>query len=383
MAYLNVRERRLETKIAYVGPAQSGKGTNFEHLGGGAMQDDVLALFWQPKSEVTFRDCDVRVQLVAARGETSSERVKTLLRDVDGVVFVADATPSAQGKNREILAAIRAALEASPTRGVPVVVQVNKSDRSDALSAADVVGGLDVADLPLVSAAALRGEGVVETAERALAAVLETLRTRAPTESMATATATTTPREGNPLLSALRDILRETVATHVAEMESRLEAKLDRVLAASGTLTAKLLEQREAVASLDAAIRATNAEVAKWGESNAKLVREQTTAIGTTRRAVDVLLGEMKDTRPAVLGLKGDLDAILRESALIRPRIVEAEGLLGRQLRDSMGGLDHRVQAVGVAANEGRAEIATKAEIQGLFEALIEELKKPKKGWFG
>ena len=377
MAYLNVRERRLETKIAYVGAAQSGKGTNFEHLGGGAMQDDVLALYWQPKGDVTFRDCDIRVQLVAARGDASSERVKTLLRDVDGVVFVVDASPSAQEKNREVLVALRAALAALPARDVPVVVQVNKNDVADALSAADVVGALDVADLPFVSAAALRGEGVVETAERALAAVLATLRTRAPSESAAPAAAS--PREGNPLLTALREILRETVATHVAEMESRLEAKLDRVLAASGTLTAKLLEQRDAISALDQALRATNAEVQRWGDTNAKLAREQTTALGTARRSVDVLLGEMKETRPAVFALKGDLESVLRESQAIRPRIVETEASVGRQLN----ALGARVQEVTEASRDARGESATKAEIQGLFEALIEELKKPKKGWFG
>lgn len=355
MAYLNVRERRLEAKIAYVGPAQSGKSTNFVHLGGGSLENDVLGLFWRPKDGVTFRDFAVRVHLVLARGGASTA---SLLRDVDGVVFVADATAEAQGRNREVLAAVKQALAAASTHAVPIVVQVNKSDHPDALSLEDVAAPLDVAGLPIVSASATRGEGVVETAERALAAVLEVLHTRAPAETMPPPTVI--PRDGNPLLTALREILRDTVAQQVAAMESRLEARLDRALDAQTVLAAKLIEQREAIASLDLAMRGLASDVS----ATVRITREQGTSAAATRKSLDAMAAEVKGSRTAI---EASVAAVL-------PRLAELETTLGGQLHEGNGRVTAEVE---------QRSAAVASQLTGQLEALIEELKKPKKGWFG
>lgn len=354
MAYLNVRERRLEAKIAYVGPAQSGKNTNFAQLGGGTLQDDVLGLFWRPKEAVTFRDFDVRVHLVTARGAASTE---SLLRDVDGVVFVADATAEAQSRNREVLAAVKKTLAAASTH-VPIVVQVNKRDHPDALPMSDVLAPLDVEGLPLVSASATRGEGVVETAERALAAVLEVLHTRAPSESVPPPTVV--PRDASPLLTALREILRDTVAQQVAAMELRLEARLDGALDAHTVLAAKLIEQREAIASLDLAVRGLTADVG----ASSRHAREQGVALAAVRKGLDAVTAETKASRAAI---ESGMSAIL-------PRLAELESSLGAQVREGSG---H------VAAEVGQRSAEVAGQLTGQLEALIEELKKPKKGWFG
>lgn len=351
MAYLNVRERRLEAKIAYVGPAQSGKNTNFAQLGGGTLQDDVLGLYWRPKEAVTYRDFDVRVHLVTARGGASTE---SLLRDVDGVVFVADATAEAQTRNRDVLAAVRKALAAH----VPIVVQVNKSDHPEAVAVNDVVGALDLGDLPVVSASATRGDGVVETAERALAAVLEVLHTRAPVESVPPPTVV--PRDGSPLLTALREILRDTVAQQVSAMELRLEARLDSALDAHTVLAAKLIEQREAIASLDLAVRALGSDVG----ASVRGTRELGVSLTAARRSIDAVTAEVKASRAAI-------DAGL---AAVLPRLAEVETTLAGQVREGNGL---------VAAEVGKRTAEVSAHFTGQLEALIEEMKKPKKGWFG
>ena len=97
MAYLNVRERRIEAKIAYLGPELAGRTTNFERLRDGSKDARIakvrttsdetgtrLSLAWQLEEAARFRDCDVVVELVAPHAESTDD----VLREVDGVVLV-------------------------------------------------------------------------------------------------------------------------------------------------------------------------------------------------------------------------------------------------------------------------------------------------------
>lgn len=247
MAQLNVRERRLEATIAYVGPELAGKATNLERLGSPRSSgDDVLARDWTPRSSpAELGDFEVTVRLVAPRGVPSEARVRELLREADGVVFVADADPAAHDRNRASLATVREILASDPTRTLPVVVQINKADLPDALPADEVVRALDAEAWPHVSASASRGDGVVETAERSLSTVVDALRSRGGDSAGPNAPVAPVPsRDGNPLLSALRQVLRDTVAEHVTEIEARTNANTERMLAAFFERIAGSLQQR-------------------------------------------------------------------------------------------------------------------------------------------
>jgi len=171
------------------------------------------------------------VRIVAERGAPEVASTRALLREADGVVFVADAAPSAYERNRRSLDAVREALAGRPD--LPLVLQINKVDLPDAGAPSDVLEALDASSAPFVVAVANRNEGVCETAERALAAVLATLRLDGNQE--ASAAQATGPRvEGNPLLTSLREVLRETVAIHVAELESRRVLDMDERFRALG-----------------------------------------------------------------------------------------------------------------------------------------------------
>lgn len=421
MAYLNVRERRLETKIAYIGPPSSGKATNLERLGETRATDDGLALFWKPREQTTFRDCDVRVELVTARG-ADAERVRSLVRESDGVVFVADADRDAQAKNHEVLEALQAAMAAE--RVVPVVVQVNKRDLPEAVDVA-------LGDWPHVEAVATRGEGVVETAERALEVVLESLRKR---DLGKDASAAPPPaREGHPLLSALRQVLRETVEAHVDELERRLSTKVERSLALQEAAVAKmerltdevasfraeLLSLRETVGSSRAALQAVGdtaeqiavasirharaqtdtlaavtgiaAEVKALGASNGKGERDQQALLAATKRGIDALAAEVKnhDAKQALAALQTEVEALHREATELRtnletvkniaPKLSEIEAGLIRHVT----GLAKRLELLGASTEQVHGDLGQRsAAVQALVESLIEELKKPKKGWF-
>ncbi len=246
MAYLNLRDRRIEAKVAYVGPAASGKATNLEQLRrslGAQAQitnaGDALSLSWQPADNKRFRDCEVSVRVVAQRGAYTDERLVDMLRDVDAVVLVADAEPAAGERNRECLAALRRAIEAGQRR-VSLIVQVNKSDVPDALGVAAVLDQLEARDVPHVRASALSGQGVVETLESAvsdiLAAMNEESAIEPPPDTVrpgGRAPGAPATDGGHPLLSALRQILRDTAREQgdamAARVNDRFEDAISRV----------------------------------------------------------------------------------------------------------------------------------------------------------
>jgi hypothetical protein len=336
MAYLNVRERRVETKITYVGTGGVGIATNLEQIALRAtprprsvareLADDtgeVLSVEWSAPPEVQYRDCGLTVRVVAGRGAVSVERTRALVRDADGVVLVLDSSPEARERNRTSAALLCDAL-ASQRSTVPVVVQVNKSDLPGADEAAAVVAALEGigGHWPHVAAAAIQGRGVVETLERAIEDVLAALKAQADDEAQPAPPPVTPRGEGNPLLAALRLVLRDTVQEHVAE----LAARMDRTMA----------EDR---ARRAAEVQAFEGALEKMNEAT----RDAARRFERTERA----LGEMGTT----------LAAIERLTSRDRPADVAIPELEG-----ALGNLAARVEAAHelqkVAEQELRAELA-------------------------
>lgn len=314
MAYLNLRDRRIEAKVAYVGPAAGGKATNLEQLRrslGGQAQitdaGDALSLSWQSADNKRFRDCDVSVRVVAQRGRYTDERLVDLLREVDAVVLVADAESSAEERNRECLAALRRALDVGQRR-VSLIVQVNKTDLPDALGAEAVLQQLDARDVPHVAASALSGQGVVETLEAAVSDILAAMNDESAVEPAPEtvrpgggAPAAPVTDGGHPLLSALRQILRDTAREQAdamaARVNDRFEDSLSRValqvmrvdaaleaFAASRSASQRAIDERlrEIMASLEevtasSAERASKEDLAVVAASVSR-VREDVTA---------------------------------------------------------------------------------------------------------
>lgn len=254
MAYLNVRERRIEARIAYVGPALSGKSATLDHLRNAprdariarvdapAKNDDgALTIAWQPVESDRFRDCSVLVKVVAQDGAGSVDSLFQVVREADGVVLVVDAHPDARERNRASMTALRDAFAKDASRKVPLVVQVNKSDLADAMSTDDVADVLAARDLKLVATAAPSGRGVVDALEAALQQVFASL------QSDDRSTRTQLDEEAHPLLGALRQVLRETVTAQADELERRVTARIEASLARIETQVKSL---DEAVATM-------------------------------------------------------------------------------------------------------------------------------------
>lgn len=431
MAYLNVRDRRIETKIAYVGPELAGKATNLHTLTKGVrgratnVEETITdggALFsldWTPLAMPRWRDCELAVKVVAARGALSAERMKALLDDVDGVVVVVDADPEAQAQNRRAVQLVKELVD----RATPVVVQANKSDLAGAIGADALATALETNEWPVVPASATRGEGVVETLEMALTNVLEAMKREHGDEPEVV------KADHNPLLTALRQILRETVTEHMAGLEASSRTRLESALATKLEAHVTRIEERfdrierailasaevegrlarviaEAESRLGRTLEASEAKLARTiAESEAQLREEVTTrakadrehvvaALAVVRRGVDAVAVDVKKQDGRDLPLMEKIDAsiaLVRKDLLpttaVPARLQSLEQTIHRELRETFGPrlarIDDSVQVLHVDAGESFARSDARiGEIQSGLSELLEELKRRKKGWF-
>lgn len=424
MAYLNVRDRRIEATIAYVGPELAGKST-FERIGEGERNggtvtfgDDGIILEWRPTQRDRFDDCHLRVKLVAPESGLDTERFDDVLAQADGVVVVVEATAESRSETLRALHRVREAIERKdPGSPLPVVVQLNENEGADAAVADEVAQTIR---WPVVRTSAMHGEGVMETLESALDNVVHALK-------QAPQGATASPLDKNPLLNALRDVLRETVNEHVASVERAitdriadavstrfdalervLEARHDQTIeaftAASrriDALEARLREDlsaqsrsdREHLTSVAAVLRRSVEAVAielrnaalpdkqaTLADKQAALVEKQTTF--ADKQAV--LASEVTSLRAKTDAVSGTVDKAIAAIDALSPRIAAIESSVQREIRNH---LERLLNALASSQTETgdtlqRTEKRTD-EIKGHLDELIEELKRRKKGWFG
>jgi signal recognition particle receptor subunit beta/uncharacterized protein YoxC len=442
MAYLNVRERRIETKIAYIGPELAGKATNLQQLKSDSsrgrasdvlIEGDRLSLEWRPLQMDRFNDCDVAVKLVASKGAISEGRLPAVLDGVDGVVVVVDAAPASREESQRALKLVKEAVSRT-TPSVPVVVQVNKSDLADALPDADVAGEVG---WPVVRASAVRGEGVVETLEKALATVLD---------AMSSTKKTVQPEPGlaskldqTPLLAALRDVLRETVTEHMTAVErqaadriaasvaerfddaNRAVAELKMTIAVASKETARVLASQEAalieisgrITELQAALVdvVTRAELTEQetrlkedAALRAKAERDHVTSMGSVlKRSIEGLAAEARrldhgdkytkisaelvEVQSKIDGVAIALEPTTTAVQRLPNRLQAVETAIQRELREIVSAqlkrIEDSVQVMHVDTEESMQKTNKAAQdIQGGLNELLEELKKRKKGWF-
>ncbi len=178
MAKVDFRERQLTLKLVYYGPPLSGKTTNIQYihsrvreLNRGRLMTldtrddrtlffDLLPLFFDT-SKLSFR---VKVYTVPGQPLHEATR-RVVLRGADGVAFIADSQRSQVRANNDSYRDLLGNLEKEGLERdqVPIVIQYNKRDLPDVLSA-DEIDRL-AADMPesVHSASALHGHGVFAT----------------------------------------------------------------------------------------------------------------------------------------------------------------------------------------------------------------------------
>ncbi|MBN1666770.1 MAG: hypothetical protein JW862_06765 [Anaerolineales bacterium] len=177
--HINWQLRELNLKIVYYGPALSGKTTNLEQIYARvnpSQRSELVSLKTHEDRTLFFDFMQLelgkiggltpKIHLYTVPGQSYYEASRRLmLRGSDGVVFVADSTPSRINDNRASWRDMQNHLRSfdiDPDQA-PIVVQVNKQDLPAALKPMTIKYMLQINGLPMIEAVAVQGHGVLET----------------------------------------------------------------------------------------------------------------------------------------------------------------------------------------------------------------------------
>lgn len=197
MAVINTAAQEITAKIVYYGPGLSGKTTNLEQIRDRvdpstrgrflSLQtegDRTLFFDMMPVEAGQISGFDLRFQFYTVPGQVyyNASR-REVLKNVDGVVFVATSRPSRREANIESMQNLYDNMDSLdlPAPGtdegdVPLVLQYNKRDLSGALPVEILQQDLNYEAAPAWEAIAIQGIGVLETLGEAMQMVEKKLR---------------------------------------------------------------------------------------------------------------------------------------------------------------------------------------------------------------
>ena len=182
-----VNPRLLQFKIAYWGPGESGKTTNYlwikYMLGkykasrGISIHTSQKRTLWadavwlRTEVKTAGQDFIIMWQVVTATGQERFLSTREfVLSGADGIVFVADATPQREEDNRR---SFKELINLTAGARIPIVVQLNKVDVPNGISPERLARVLGIPAGEIHPSVAIRGVGVIEVVNAIMAEVLE------------------------------------------------------------------------------------------------------------------------------------------------------------------------------------------------------------------
>jgi signal recognition particle receptor subunit beta len=179
MAFVNHVTRNMAIKIVYYGPGLSGKTTNLRYIyfkldptSRGelvCLETDTERTFFfdlLPVKAGMIGGYKVHFQLVTVPGQIFYEASRqSVLRNADGLVFVADSQVPLLDANLESFDNLRRNLAQlkMDINSIPLVFQYNKRDLDDLIPVETFNGLLNPQSFPYIEASAINGVGVFET----------------------------------------------------------------------------------------------------------------------------------------------------------------------------------------------------------------------------
>ncbi len=179
MVLFNHATREMTAKIVYYGPGLCGKTTNLmvifdkldpkskgKMLSLATKTDRTLFFDLLPVDIGKVGNFNLKIQLYTVPGQVFyNETRKLVLKGADSVVFVADSQPAMVEANRESFANLLENMKENQIDpdDTPIVIQYNKRDIPGVLPVEDIQEALGLEGYPYAEAAAIKGEGVMET----------------------------------------------------------------------------------------------------------------------------------------------------------------------------------------------------------------------------
>ena len=171
-------EGRIHIKIVFYGPSLSGKTTALRWLFANvrSMTKSKIIEISDELGRTTFFDfvpisANERVVFdvftVAGQRRHASSRI-SVLRDVDGLIFMADSQPEMMNENLASIQELRIALGTDRLATMPIVVALNKRDLPNALPIDYMVSMLDLEGYPVFDTIATEGKNLLRMFQKIL-----------------------------------------------------------------------------------------------------------------------------------------------------------------------------------------------------------------------
>ena len=192
MSFINYAAREINCKLVYYGPGLCGKTTNLQHIykkvdpgtkgkliSLATETERTLFFDFLPLELGTIRGFKTRFHLYTVPGQIFYEASRRLiLKGADGVVFVADSQLERMEANIQSLADMQQHLadQGIDPDKIPLVIQYNKRDLTNAVPIDELQKALNPRNLPWFEAVASQGIGVFETLKAIAKVVMQELQ---------------------------------------------------------------------------------------------------------------------------------------------------------------------------------------------------------------
>jgi signal recognition particle receptor subunit beta len=179
MSMINYASREINCKVVYYGSGLGGKTTNLEYVYSRVNPDTkgkMISLATETERTLFFdflpidlgeiRGFKTRFHLYTVPGQVYYNASRRLiLKGVDGLIFVADSQRSRLEANIEAMHNLYENMESYgyDIETIPFVIQYNKRDLPDIMSAEELRSVLNPMGVPDFEAVAIEGEGVFQT----------------------------------------------------------------------------------------------------------------------------------------------------------------------------------------------------------------------------
>ncbi len=189
--FINWRKKELNLKLIYYGPPLSGKTTNLEQIhkkipmqkrsdlvSVKTREDRTLFFDFMQMELNEIKGLIPKFKLYTVPGQSYYAATRKLvLKDVDGLVFVADSAPNRMSVNRYSFVEMVDQLKETnrSIKDIPLILQCNKQDLPNAVEASTISQMLRIPESMTVSAAAVSGTGTTETLKKLIGKVISRL----------------------------------------------------------------------------------------------------------------------------------------------------------------------------------------------------------------